>query len=76
MAGVILGVGRAIGETMAVTLKAVSDPSGDGVWDIDDVDSIIDFYLSDEYNSVNDLNADGVVDIDDVDISIDNYLNF
>ena len=65
-----------IGETMAVTLKAVSDPSGDGAWDIDDVDSIIDFYLSDEYNSVNDLNADGVVDIDDVDISIDNYLNF
>ena len=65
-----------IGETMAVTLKAVSDPSGDGAWDIDDVDSIIDFYLSDEYNSVNDLNADGVVDIDDVDIAIDNYLNF
>ena len=65
-----------IGETMAVTLKAVSDPSGDGAWDIDDVDSIIDLYLFDEYNSVNDLNADGVVDIDDVDIAIDNYLNF
>ena len=65
-----------IGETMAVTLKAVSDPSGDGAWDIDDVDSIIDLYLFDEYNSINDLNADGVVDIDDVDIAIDNYLNF
>ena len=65
-----------IGETMAVTLKAVSDPSGDGAWDIDDVDSIIDLYLFDEYNSVNDQNDERVVDIDDVDISIDKYLNF
>ena len=72
----VYGVSYDLSNELSVSVASVDDPSGDGAWDIDDVDSIIDFYLFDEYNSVNDLNADGVVDIDDVDIAIDNYLNF
>ena len=72
----VYGVSYDLSNELSVSVASVDDPSGDGAWDIDDVDSIIDLYLFDEYNSVNDLNADGVVDIDDVDIAIDNYLNF
>ena len=72
----VYGISYDLSNELNVSVASVDDPSGDGAWDIDDVDSIIDLYLFDEYNSVNDLNADGVVDIDDVDIAIDNYLNF
>ena len=72
----VYGISYDLSNELSVSVASVDDPSGDGAWDIDDVDSIIDLYLFDEYNSVNDLNADGVVDIDDVDIAIDNYLNF
>lgn len=70
------GISYNLSNELSVRVTSVDDPSGDGVWDIDDVDSVIDFYLLDEFNSINDLNGDGVVDIDDVDIAIDKYLNF
>lgn len=52
--------------TLTVKIKCVTDPTGDGMWDIDDVTAVIKVLNSSEVDSVCDLNGDGVVDIDDV----------
>lgn len=60
------GISYDLDNTLTTTVKCVTDPTGDGMWDIDDVTAVIKVLNSSEVDSVCDLNGDGVVDIDDV----------
>lgn len=64
------GLSYSISNIVKVNVKSFADPSGDGMWDIDDVTAVIKVLNNPEENSVCDLNGDGVVDIDDVLLTI------
>ena len=57
----------------SVTLTCVTDPDGDGVWNINDVYEVIDAYNSETPNSACDVNDDGVININDIYAVIDKY---
>lgn len=59
-------VSYALEDELSIGIKSVSDPSGDGKYDIDDIYDIITMYNIAEYDSYADVNGDGVVDIDDI----------
>ena len=63
------------GELKYKAIADYLDPSGDGVWDVDDVKMVIPFIMNDEVDSNVDFNADGVVDVDDVKYVIGRVLN-
>ena len=58
------------GQEVKTSLTCVTDPTGDGNWDIDDVTAVIKMLNASEVDSVCDLNSDGVIDIDDVLLTI------
>ena len=47
-------------------MKCITDPTGDGVVDIDDVYAVSSVIKGLDTNPYTDINGDGVVDIDDV----------
>ena len=52
-------------DPVSVTVKAVSDPSGDGVWDLKDATAVKLAILNSDVNSDYDVNGDGVVNLAD-----------
>lgn len=67
-------VSYALGDVLKYGVKNVTDPSGDGVWDTDDVIAVTDAVLDGSENLVFDLNGDGVVDVLDYVSVIDKVL--
>lgn len=62
-----------LGNELSVSVTSVSDPTGDGVWNINDIYSVVNIYNSGDFNSDCDLNNDGIVNINDIYIAIGNY---
>lgn len=52
-------------DPVSVTVKAVSDPTGDGVWDLKDATAVKLAILNSDVNSDYDVNGDGVVNLAD-----------
>jgi len=51
------------------------DVNGDGVVDMDDVDAVLNAYLTDnDSNSAMDVNGDGVIDVSDAQVVLNIYL--
>ena len=67
------GVAYELGNELSVSVTSVSDPTGDGVWNINDIYSVVNIYNSGDFNSDCDLNNDGIVNINDIYIAIGNY---
>lgn len=67
------GVSYELDNELSVTLTSVTDPDGDGVWNINDVYEVIDAYNSETPNSACDVNGDGVININDIYAVIDKY---
>ena len=67
------GISYNLSNELSVRVTSVDDPSGDGVWNINDVYSVVNIYNSGDFNSDCDLNNDGVVNINDIYIAIGNY---
>ena len=59
-------VSYALDDELSVGITAVTDPSGDGQYDIDDIYEIISLYTDGDYDIFSDVNGDDVVDIDDI----------
>ena len=60
------GVEYTIDDVLTYNVKCITDPSGDGVVDIDDVYAVSSVIKGLDTNPYTDINGDGVVDIDDV----------
>ena len=67
------GVAYELGNELSVSVTSVDDPTGDGVWNINDIYSVVNIYNSGDFNSDCDLNNDGIVNINDIYIAIGNY---
>ena len=67
------GVAYELGNELSVSVTSVDDPTGDGVWNINDIYSVVNIYNSGDFNSDGDLNNDGIVNINDIYIAIGNY---
>ncbi|MDY3847888.1 MAG: hypothetical protein SOZ58_06170 [Prevotella sp.] len=67
------GMAYNIKSDISVKIKSFDDPSGDGVWDIDDINSVISAYNGVSEAENNDVNGDGVIDIDDINAIIAKY---
>ena len=67
------GVAYELGNELSVSVTSVDDPTGDGVWNIKDIYSVVNIYNSGDFNSDCDLNNDGIVNINDIYIAIGNY---
>ena len=52
-------------DPVSVTVKAISDPTGDGVWDLKDATAVKLAILNSDINSDYDVNGDGVVNLAD-----------
>ena len=63
-----------LGETLDVTLVAVDDPDGDGIWDINDVYHILSVYMLGVEDQYSDVDGDGIVDINDIYAAIAKYM--
>lgn len=63
------------GKTLTTNIKVVTDPTGDGMWDIDDIREIANAFLDDNNDSKYDVTGDGYVDSDDVRVAVENFLN-
>ena len=59
------GLSYTINNTAKVKVKIITDPSGDGVWNVTDLALVIKASMSDDYNPDCDLNGDGVVNVVD-----------
>lgn len=60
------GISYDLDNTLTTTVKCVTDPTGDGIWDVNDVYAIIKSSNISELDTICDLNGDGVVDINDI----------
>ena len=62
------GTGYVVGGELAYKVSA--DPTGDGVWDVEDVVKVVSFAMGDEYNSCADIDGNGVADVEDVTLTV------
>ena len=60
------GVEYTLDDVLTYNVKCITDPTGDGVVDIDDVYAVSSVIKGLDTNPYTDINGDGVVDIDDV----------
>ena len=61
-------------DNLTCALTQFTDPTGDGVWDVDDVNAIYNVMLNGVENSFADVHHNGVVDVDDVNFAYGNIL--
>lgn len=61
-------------DNLTCALTQFTDPTGDGVWDVDDVNAIYNVMLNGVENSFADVDHNGVVDVDDVNFAYGNIL--
>lgn len=60
------GISFDVKSDINVKIKTVTDPTGDGVWNINDVYAVLASYESGIYESVCDVDGDGVININDI----------
>ncbi|MGM9727539.1 MAG: hypothetical protein ACI3YJ_08035 [Prevotella sp.] len=70
----VSGVSYDLDNELTVKVTCVTDPSGDNVWDINDVYQILGVYMSGAEDSNSDVNGDGIIDINDIYAAIAKYM--